>query len=419
VTHGLAATHPLDALLLDCLHRDPSRVDRTALTKLSEAEWEDLAARARRQRVRPMLYKRLAADGTAIVPEATRNGLKAACASIALSNMVLYAELAVLVRALDAENIPVIALKGIHVATAVYGDIGTREMSDIDLLVPRECLERAGTVALARGYTSTQPFSVATDIAVSHHLAALTKGRVRIEIHWNIVEPRRSFSVDPDPLIERSVALAIPGAGLRALAHEDLVLHLCAHAAYQHRFEFGLRSLCDLAMLVERHGDTIDWAMVVQRADAWGWTRAVHLTLDLAREMLGARVPDEVLRSLGADLDDRVRAAARTEMLAGWEGLGPALPYGVSSLAKMGGAGDIWRHLKARVLVEPEELVRRQGVAPESSRWIGLLYVQRAIRLVRRDALALVRLLLLRDTGLTEKTDRRDRLMAWLGLSAH
>ena len=256
-------------------------------------------------------------------------------------------------------------------------------------------------------------------MAVSPHLATLVKGRARLEIRWNIVDPQCSYSVAPAPLVERSVPLVIPGATLRALAPEDLVLHLCAHTAYQHRFEFGMRSLCDLAMLVERHGDAIDWAMVVRRADDWGWSRAVHLTLDLARDLLGARVPAEVLQSFGADLDERVRAAARTEMLAGYEGKGQALPFGVSSLAKIGGPAEAWRHLKARVLVEPEELVRRQGVAPVSRRWHGLLYVQRAIRLVRRDALALVRLLFLRDPALTEKTDRRDRLMAWLGLNAH
>lgn len=420
MTRGRADMHPLDALLLDCLHRDPARLDRAALTGLSAADWEALASRARRQRVRPMFHRRLlASGGPAIVPAATWADLTDACMSIALFNMFLHGELALLVRAFDAEGIPVVALKGMHVATALYGGIGQRETNDIDLLVPRACLERAGAVAQANGYASTQPFSVATDVAIAHHLAPLTKGRARLEIHWSIVEPRRPYSIDPAPLVERSVALAVPGASLRALAHEDLLLHLCAHSAYSHRFEFGLRSLCDVAMLVERHGDTIDWASVVHRADVWRWSRAVHLTLDLARDLLGARVPAEVCRSLGVDLDDRVRAAARAEVLVGYQGRTRPLPPGLSSLATIRGAGGLWRHLVARVFLRPEELVRGLGVAPAAGRGNGLLYVRRAIGLVRRDGLVLLRLLFWRDRRLAERVDRRHRLMAWLGISAH
>ena len=192
MTHTL---HPLDQVLLDCLHRDPARLDRAALTNLNEADWEGLVARARRQRVRPALHQRLVAlGGPAIVPAAAWTDLKATCTSIAMLNMYLHAELALLVRSFDAEGIPAIALKGIHVATAVYGGVGRREMSDVDILVPRECLERAGRLALAHGYKSTQPFSVETDVAVSHHLGTFVKGRARLEIHWNIVEPRRSYS---------------------------------------------------------------------------------------------------------------------------------------------------------------------------------------------------------------------------------
>lgn len=419
MTEDSRGLHPLDALLLDCLHRDPARLDRAALTSLSEAEWEDVLSRAQRQRVRPMLHQRLLAlGGPAIVPAATWASLKAVCTSIALFNMYLHAELAVVVRAFDAEGIPVIALKGMHVATALYGGVGRREMSDIDVLVPLEFLDRAGALALANGYTSTQPFSIATDVAVSPHLATLVKGRARLEIHWNIVDPQCSYSVAPAPLVERSVPLVIPGATLRALAPEDLVLHLCAHTAYQHRFEFGMRSLCDLAMLVERHGDTLDWAAVVSRAEAWGWSRGVQLTLDLARDLLGAQVPLEVFRLFGGDLDSQVRDAARAEVL-GHEVRERRLALGVSSLANAGSVRGSLRHLFERVFLQPEELARRLGVAPVAGRWNVGLYARRAIKLVRRDALDLVRLLFRRDPQLVTKTDRRDRLMSWLGLGAN
>lgn len=412
--------HPLDALLLDCLHRDSDRLDRATLARLSEAEWEGLALRARRQRVRPMFHQRLLAlGGPALVPAATWADLAGACTAITLFNMCLHAELALLVRAFDAAGIPVVALKGMHVATAVYGGIGNREMHDIDLLVPRDSLERAGAVALAHGYGPARPLSIAIDVAESHHLASMSKGRAQLEIHWNIVEPRRPYSIDPAPLLERSVSLTVPGARLRALAIEDLVLHLCAHTAYSHRFEFGLRSSCDVALLVERHGDAIDWATIVGRAEAWGWSRAVHLSLVLAVDLLGARVPAEVLQSFGVDLDEGVGAAAQTAVLIGYEGRRQVLPLGVSALAKTRGARGAWRHLQAVLFPQPERLARLLGVSTRSRSGSVLLYVQRAIRLVRRDGWLLLRLLFRRDRHLAEKVDRRDLLMAWIGMSAH
>ena len=211
----------------------------------------------------------------------------------------------------------------------------------------------------------------------------------------------------------------MPGASLRALAFEDLVLHLCAHTAYQHRFEFGMRSLCDIAMLVERHGDTLDWAAVVSRADSWGWSRGVHLTLELASELVGARVPADVLQAFGRDLDDHVRAAARTAVLAGFDGEDQILARGVSSLASARSVPEAARHLFARLFVQPEELSRRLGVPPVSGRWNVRLYARRVIELVRRDTVHLVRLLFRRDPRLTAQSDRRARLISWLGLGTY
>jgi hypothetical protein len=299
----------------------------------------------------------------------------------------------------------------------VYGDIARREMNDLDLLVPRDCLERAAATVGGQGFTSDAPLSIDGEAALHHHLTRFIKGRAVIELHWNIAPPRRPDSIDPASLFERSVPLGVPGSRLRALAPEDLVLHLCSHAAYQHWFEFGMRSLCDVTRLLERDGATIDWTTVVRRAQQWGWTRGVYLALDLARELLGAQVPAPVFRLLDVRVEDEVRAAARDQVLAGYHDES-ALSPGLSELGEARGVRAAVHHVRTRVFLPVDELRQFSGGDAMSRRPVWWLYLRRAVMLVKRDAVTTVRLLLHLDSRLSDAAHRRQRLLAWLGITA-
>ena len=75
------------------------------------------------------------------------------------------------------------------------------------------------------------------------------------------------------------------------LSPEDLLLHLCLHASFTHRFRVGLRACWDILETVNHYGQAIDWDLVVRRAQAWGIGRYVYLTLRLVRDLLGAGDP--------------------------------------------------------------------------------------------------------------------------------
>jgi hypothetical protein len=111
--------------------------------------------------------------------------------------------------------------------------------------------------------------------------------------HWNRVVPVRLAGVDT-----------------LGLCPEDLLLLVCAHACYSHRLMSGLRPICDIAEIVRYFGSTLVWADVLERAHQQRWHRGVYLMLRLAREMLGAAVPDAALRALPSDrVDDALRTA--------------------------------------------------------------------------------------------------------------
>ncbi len=309
-----------ETLLVACLHRDPERLDIDALARLDEAGWRDLFALAAKQRVRPMVHRRLlAAGGPVVVPERWWDELTTACRLVAAKNLSLRCELITLAAALARGDIPVMALKGLHVADVAYGGIAEREIGDLDLLVRKEDLARSVSVVETAGYRPWRESPLAVNIQLSQHATPLCKGQTRVELHWSLAPPSESYSIDPGELWHRSRTLdGYPN--VLALSDDDLLLHLCAHAAYVHAFEFGLGSLCDLTQLIERRGPTLDWSAIGERATRWRWTRGVRLALAVAADLLGARVSDEVRTDLGLErLDAPLARAARAQVLVGYD----------------------------------------------------------------------------------------------------
>lgn len=314
----LADNEQLPRLLLDCLHQDPDRVSAAQLAALTHDEWQSLLTLAGEQRVRGRLYRDLKARSLEqAVPPETLQSLRSAYWLTAQRNLVLFGELHRIVTALNALHIPVIALKGAFLATVVYQDLGLREMSDLDLLIAPHDLERAGAILEAHGYAPAFALSVPAAIARKHHLPRFTKrGAAEVEVHWNITQPEKAYTINPTGLWERARPVRVAGVEMLGLCPEDLILHLCQHISYHHVFAFGFRSLCDIAAVIDHYRDAMDWSQVLERARRWRWERGVYLALVLADELVGADVPADVLADLHpGDVDPSLVAAAASQLL--------------------------------------------------------------------------------------------------------
>ncbi len=304
-------------LLLGCLHWEAGRIRLDDLAGLSEEEWDGFLALAAEQRIRPLLYQRLIERGLdAAVPERVLAALWDVQRQTALRTMGYQTELAALAMELAAQDVPLIALKGIWLARAIYGNPALREMNDIDVLVRREHLSVAMDILSQRGHTPTQEVDIEIDTATSQHLPRFIKSGVAgFEVHWSLCRLNQPYSIDTGELWERVVPAQIGRASLSGLAPEDLLLHLCLHTSYQHQFIFGLRPSCDIAAVIERYGAELDWAVVVERAQRWRWERGVYLALRLAADLVGAAVTESVLSALRpADLSETVLATARSQL---------------------------------------------------------------------------------------------------------
>jgi hypothetical protein len=201
--------------------------------------------------------------------------------------------------ALHARSLAVIALKGAYLAEAVYADSLDRPMVDIDLLVQLADLPGVAQALTDLGYQASKDFWLDVELGVEHQLPSFMKsGATPVEVHWRLLDPDLPFPVDLPALWQRALPAQVAGQPVRCLCPEDLLLHLCLHAATQHRFRDGLRNVYDVAATLVHFRDTLDWEALLQRAQEWQAGRALFLMFWLALELFAAPLPDGLLQTL-------------------------------------------------------------------------------------------------------------------------
>lgn len=285
--------------LCRCLRSDDTEAKAAFLKDLSYEAWEGVLSLSNRMGVTPLLWDRLSdlCLGSR-VPAEIQGRLRRSYFSTVRRNAFLYERLARIVKVFSEAGVRVIVLKGAHLAEFVYGNIGLRPMADIDLLVRKRDLEVCAGKLGELGYTASTHVDIEASCAAAHHLPVFEcPGGVRVEIHSCICPPRIPLKLGLEDAWARSREVDLAGLRAHVLSPEDLLIHICVHASYQHLFAMGIRPLCDVCEIVNRYERDLNWGVLLERAEAAGVARGVSLTLLLAHELLGAALPEPVLNS--------------------------------------------------------------------------------------------------------------------------
>ncbi len=288
----LAACHPSSAAFDNLL--------------TSDVRWDRLVECVRDLGLAPVMYRRVRdLNGDSCLPETAHKALAEAYYQRASVNARLHSHLERALALLTQHDIAVVVLKGAALAEPVYGDIALRGMEDLDLLLLEHDLERANGLLQAEGYRPLEWYRPAAWYAKNaHHLAPLVSadGAVVIELHRHIVPPKSRLHVAIGELWARVRLHRIGSTQAFVLAPEDLLFHVCTHQVVARDFVGGVRTLCDIAVLLDRFGDQFDWDLFVSLCLAAGAVSHVVHPLTWARELVGASVPDEVLTQLRSHL---------------------------------------------------------------------------------------------------------------------
>jgi Uncharacterised nucleotidyltransferase len=399
-----------DELLLYFFRRDPDGTGTTGVGELSSGDWDDLLYKSALHHVTPMLYHRLTIfHPGAQIPAEVLQKLRISYLHSAGRNMRLYHEVGKVLGRLRQHRIPVIALKGTHLAIAVYRNIALRPMADVDLLVKQTDLLKVQEILVEQGYFASREEVFCSQV----HLAPYKrKDSISIEIHFNIAAPPLSERVDVEKLFARAQTCFIEGIEVLSLCPEDLLLHLCMHASYQHGFDNGIMPLVDISTTVEHYRGDLDWEQVLSRIEEWGVRRCVCLALSLAENIMGASIPDKIRVKMDAYRDVSNAIILAEDLLFG---RGTAVPQNIARLFNNNRLREKLMHLLNRAF-PPIKTIADMNPRIKNRFALYFVYYFRIKGLFARHVRTIGRLFL-RDREMlafVEVENRRNELKDWL-----
>lgn len=211
--------------------------------------------------------------------------------------------------ALNAAQIPVIALKACVVAETAYQEPADRHCHALDLLVQENDVVRVGAVIegadFAKSKIQLRPGP--------QHVSYQHKFGLPLELHTRLLALPH-YNLPVNDIWSRSERRSIAGVSTRILSPADNLLHICGLAAGE-RARVNLRWACDSWQIITRHPG-LDWNAFLDATRPGGLTLPLYVLLRYLTNELSAPVPDEVLQKLEADAR-RVQSKDREAALFG------------------------------------------------------------------------------------------------------
>ena len=222
---------------------------------------------------------------------------------IVAKNSIHFTNLTQISTAFAENNIPIVLLKGVALASTTYPDPMCRSMSDIDLWVLDQDMPQAIAILKQLGF-------------LQHHgkehrplaLRKLSAGEVAFHRQgWQDGLVELHFSPFPGWWLKRGAGINDPKIWQRLIPHpatssaqqltpEDNLIHVAVHLAVNHQFTEGcIRSLMDLALIAGIQ--PIDWQILSQRVKKWRVNLAVWFALWMSDQIFNVSEADSFLKA--------------------------------------------------------------------------------------------------------------------------
>ncbi|MDI5921823.1 nucleotidyltransferase family protein [Halomonas sp. LR5S13] len=221
-------------------------------------EWPEVARRAERLFVLPLVYRHLHELAPPTLSLTDACFMQKQTLRLVQGNLLVAGEQQRLVRELlDPLEMPYLFFKGPALAARYYDDPGMRSCRDIDLLVPRHrCVELLES-ALQHGYRPLAPESLTSDrqslafaIRTQPVVSIASPLGVRIEVHHDI--DRGAGIYRTDALLDSRIAHRVGDAMLYSMPASELFVYICLHNTLH--YWSHLHWLVDLDA-IQRHSD--------------------------------------------------------------------------------------------------------------------------------------------------------------------
>ena len=214
-------------------------------------------------------------------------------------NALIYEEAENIIKAFKAQGIKTIALKGIFLAENVYKNVALRPMTDIDILIRKEDLSRAGSLLNIMGYLPPPQYDgflkIKFPCSVNSLMYATSSLRKpSVHIHWHIINSTwpldaLAAGIDMETLWRLARPVTISNIETLSLCPEHLIIYL-AHHGLHHSFNKKVM-VSDIVEAVRYYGSYIDWEMVMREGETFGLAFIVYAALRYVSKVSGFDIP--------------------------------------------------------------------------------------------------------------------------------
>jgi hypothetical protein len=271
-------------------------------------QWESLLTLAARERAIAPLSHRLRTLGCSTVPRDVQARLDRFAMISEFQLIALHDRLGRVLGLLGSHGIDALLLKGAGLAYSAYARPTDRPMGDIDLLVQPECAAKAWDLVLGDGWRRRRDIAIERSYDDHQHLPPLEDAdglQMGLELHIALFTHQAPFRLPASQIWDGARRIRIGGHTALVPSVENQILHAALHFAWSHEMTFGAwRTLQDVERIT-RSSD-VQWDEFIRKARAALGATCCYWTLRLARELAGAKVPEQVLAALAPPLPARV-----------------------------------------------------------------------------------------------------------------
>lgn len=343
VSQAGAADSPVDQMAHRSEHRlilacARAVIDAEKLDEIDEIkdlvrqgiDWSYLIRKASRNGVMPLVCLNL----IRICPELMPGDVLDECSKYwrdqARQNLVQTAELVKLMRLLDSHKILALPFKGPTLAAYAFGNLSLRQFCDLDILVRKRDINRIVKLLTANGFklasSPTWLQRLPTPASRKKDYGLISEdGQTRVELHWRFSGTHFDLPVDLNYLWENLETVSLAGYPVRSLPLNVLFMYLTMHGS-RHGWE-RLIWVCDIAELLRTRHQDINWPRLLLEAGVLGNKRNLLLGLHLANDLLGAKLPEEVVPEIESDPVLKQLATQVRAFLFRDEGTSPSISY--------------------------------------------------------------------------------------------
>ena len=305
-------------LLLACARAHPTAADEAILRRLldEDVDWARFARKTLDHGLGGLVGHALALLVPDRVPPEILDAFQALIQQTRSGNQVNLDVLFRLMDALDAAGVEAIAFKGPALTMQAFGDLGLRGFRDLDFLIRDRDLPQTIETLHGFGYERSGNLSPAQFNQI-HRLQGqeilFKPEAVAIEPHTRLTPIKMALDIDYGGLWQRAQRKDICGRELLTFSPEDTFLVLAVHGGKE--LWWDIKWACDVADFSAAHPQ-LDWKAIAARARAQGCRRILLVATALARNVLGATVPDFII---AMEDDDPVIEQIIGRILARWE----------------------------------------------------------------------------------------------------